>query len=408
MTCYPPYWYHVARTQQALGQLVPATDTYRQLVAMGEGHFRKDDMLAAGLANQAAIESYLQNPQAPLTAKRAMTYSTGVWQANLVCARILQQSGETKAAEEAILSNLDVDLERSQSLTSLVALYRESGDTQKLLAQLNDPETVQDLPAVLLLQSAAHLGVRRLPPAAFHQLVTSLYAYDQPAFGRPQVVCLAAPTWGLEGADTALVTATRVPPQTRGIANNGLTQLMFSAPRGAPLGADGEPELVFEVQYEAAEPIRLHLKRMAWSPEMLEHVEAQAGRGQETREPWSRSPATLSATRRRTTFVITNVEFQKRTIALWNPSADTPLPDAPVLVDQQPKAAPSKKSSAATVTIETVTPVISGDQEEHDTKPEKSAIPASEQPAKKPALTVPLPLFRGSNPVAIGQDIEPE
>jgi len=100
---------------------------------------------AAGLANQAVIQAYLKQPEAALTARRALEYSTGAWQANLVCARILQQHGHAVEAEEAILRNLDVDLERPQSLASLVSLYQQSGNEAKLIATLSDPATVAEL-----------------------------------------------------------------------------------------------------------------------------------------------------------------------------------------------------------------------------------------------------------------------
>lgn len=62
MECYPPYWYYVARTQQSMGQLFAAGETYDQLAKLGSGHFRKDEMLACGLANRAMIQAYLHQP----------------------------------------------------------------------------------------------------------------------------------------------------------------------------------------------------------------------------------------------------------------------------------------------------------------------------------------------------------
>ncbi len=64
MEAYPPYWYYVARTQQARGDLIAASDTYGRLAALGDGHFRRDDMLATGLANRAAILDQLDDPKA--------------------------------------------------------------------------------------------------------------------------------------------------------------------------------------------------------------------------------------------------------------------------------------------------------------------------------------------------------
>jgi len=59
MECYPPYWYYVARTQQSMGQLFAANETYEKLVRIGNGHFRKDEMLAAGMANRSIIQAFL-------------------------------------------------------------------------------------------------------------------------------------------------------------------------------------------------------------------------------------------------------------------------------------------------------------------------------------------------------------
>src|SRR5690606_10172254 len=64
MEAYPPYWYYLARTEQALGNWVTASETYQKLAGLGKGHFRRDDMLATGLANRAAIEDYLGNHRA--------------------------------------------------------------------------------------------------------------------------------------------------------------------------------------------------------------------------------------------------------------------------------------------------------------------------------------------------------
>ena len=107
MECYPPYWYYTGRTQQEQGQLADAVLTYQRLEQMGQGHFRKDDMLATALANEAAIEDYSGQLNAVATANRALGYSRDVWEANLVCARVLERNARTSDAEDAILCNLD-------------------------------------------------------------------------------------------------------------------------------------------------------------------------------------------------------------------------------------------------------------------------------------------------------------
>ena len=79
MECYPPYWYYVARTQQALGQLSSAAITYGRMQTLETGHFRKDEMLAAGLANRAMIQNYLGQADAAQTARTAIKHSTDAW-----------------------------------------------------------------------------------------------------------------------------------------------------------------------------------------------------------------------------------------------------------------------------------------------------------------------------------------
>ena len=53
MECYPPYWYYVARASQARGDFDVAAATYDRVADLAHGHFRKDDMLTASLANRA-------------------------------------------------------------------------------------------------------------------------------------------------------------------------------------------------------------------------------------------------------------------------------------------------------------------------------------------------------------------
>ena len=412
MTCYPPYHYHVARTQQAQGQWANAAVTYEKLAQLGQGHFRKDEMLAAGLANLAIIQAYLKSPDAPQTARRALEYSTGAWQANLVCARILQEAGEATEAEEAILRNLDVDLERPQSLASLISLYQKSGNNAKLITTLSDPQTLTELPATALLQSVATLGVRKMPPLAMQQLVTSLYAYDQPAFGgRSQLVCVASPAWNLERAETVVVGSHPESPETRGVSSRGQTQLYFSSP-GVQLAANGESELIMEIRYPESQPIRLHLRRSAWSQDMLDHVERQAGRAGEVRDLLPM----FAQTRRRTSFVVSEAEFGEQKIALWD-RRDSVDPEHQQLLVDQPKAKPQPGqgtahggAKVAPVTIESVTPIAPLVRET-----DKPAVkPKSEQPEKptakvetaKPIGVRPRrPIFGG--PAQLSEDIEP-
>lgn len=204
MECYPPYWYYLGRTQQSLGQLFAAAKTYEHLAMLGTKHFRKDDMLAAALSNRALIQEYLGQPGAATTARRALTYSTEVAQANLVCAGVLERAGELAEAEDAILRNIDVDLERPQSTVTLLSLYYRHDNTEKLYARLSDAETVRDVPIPVLVQCAAKLGNDRMPAAVTAHLSSSLNLYPRFCFGRDDLVLVATSSWQLHDAEVTL------------------------------------------------------------------------------------------------------------------------------------------------------------------------------------------------------------
>jgi hypothetical protein len=195
MEAYPPYWYYVARTQQELGQLFAAINTYTKVLALGTGHFRKDDMLATALANKAGIQDYLQQPSAAETAEKALTYSTDVWETNLICAQVLRHSQRYSAAEDAVLRNLDVQLETEKSRVFLVALYDVAGQKDKLLRQLNDPEVVATIPAPVLLRCSARLGPEATPPHVLRTVVNSLEASPRYQFGQDEFIVRASSSW---------------------------------------------------------------------------------------------------------------------------------------------------------------------------------------------------------------------
>ncbi|MEX0724784.1 MAG: hypothetical protein WD065_00860 [Planctomycetaceae bacterium] len=204
MECYPPYWYYVGRTQQSLGQLFAAAKTYEHLAFLGTKHFRKDDMLAAALSNRAIIQEYLGQPGSSATARRALTYSTEVPQANLMCAGVLERDGFTEEAEDAILRNIDVDLERPQSMVTLLAMYYRNDNTEKMIARLSDAETVRDVPIPVLVQCAAKIGNERMPQAVSHHLASSLNLYPRFSFGKDDLVLVAMPSWQLHDAQVTL------------------------------------------------------------------------------------------------------------------------------------------------------------------------------------------------------------
>lgn len=207
MSHYPPYWYYVARTQQAQGQLFAASHTYTELANLGEGYFRRDDMLASGTANLAGIRDYLGQPGAAQMALKSQTYSSEVWEANLLCSRILQKYQQPEEAEEAILRNLDVDLETQQSSIALLSLYYRTNNKQKMMAHLNQPEIVKAVPVPTLIQCAMFLGADKMPPVATAQIESSLYVYPQLHFGADDIVIASSGNWHLHLSQAELVMA---------------------------------------------------------------------------------------------------------------------------------------------------------------------------------------------------------
>ncbi|QDV15851.1 hypothetical protein Pan153_04700 [Gimesia panareensis] len=209
MSHYPPYWYYVARTQQAQGQLFAASHTYTELAGLGEGYFRRDDMLASGTANLASIRDYLGQPGAAQMAKKSQTYSSEVWEANLLCSQILQKYQQTEEAEEAILRNLDVDLETRQSSVALLSLYYKTNNKQKMMAQLNQSKIVKSVPVPTLIQCAMFLGADKMPPVATAQIESSLYVYPQLHFGADDIVIASTGNWHLHLSQAELLMANK-------------------------------------------------------------------------------------------------------------------------------------------------------------------------------------------------------
>jgi hypothetical protein len=199
--CYPPFYYYVGRIEQSLGRLHDARETFRTLRDLEGGHFRQDDMLAAGLASLASIEHHLGDRQALETAKLALMQSNEVWEANLICASILCQYGEFVPAEDAVLRNLDVDLELDASRNALVLLYAQSGDTAKLASRLSDDDFVKSLRGPVLLTCAMAMGDQGLPSNANRQLLASLHGRVHMTYGRDDLIITASEDWNLATAN---------------------------------------------------------------------------------------------------------------------------------------------------------------------------------------------------------------
>lgn len=252
MECYPPYWYYVARTQQQLGRLQEAAKTYRKLAELGDGHFRKDEMLAAGTANLAMIEEYLDSPSATRTAKKALDYSTEAWEVNLTCAWVLNRHEEHTYAEDAILRNLDVELESHQSSIALTSLYYHTGNAKKLAQILGDEKVVARIPIPGLLLSSTLLTGDEFPIAARNRVAGSLRIATDNRFGRESLVLSSSPDWKIADARMVMnVGGAKLDPPRIVTTQHG-TEARFH-------GATDESEpLVLALNYPNTPPIRLH------------------------------------------------------------------------------------------------------------------------------------------------------
>ncbi len=263
MTHFPPYWYYVARTQQQIGQLFAALQTYDRMNEVAVGHFRKDELLAAGLANQAMIQAHLGQPTAPLTARKALDASLGCWEANLICARILADSGQDDRAEDAILANLDTNLERHRSLVHLLSQYYRRGDLQKIAARLEDPAVCRDLPVSVLLRCASRLDPANVPDTVNRQLARSLQVMPSRAFGADDIVITATDGWQLAEARLVLSLDGKTSSVRPTLAKqNGRIVAIFArvAEFGNPLVAVTKPPVaVLTLEYADTPRVRLVL-----------------------------------------------------------------------------------------------------------------------------------------------------
>ncbi len=265
MEAYPPYWYYVARTQQSLGQWASASDTYRKLNELGGGHFRRDDMLATGLANRAAIEDYLGSETAVAIAEEALQHSTDVWEANLLCARVLERNHRVDAAEDAILCNLDIGLENHHSRVFQLALYYHSDQRGKLAKVLDDPQIVAELPMSAIIRCAAMLGEDDTPAHVTQLVAQSIQGQARMTFGADDFMLTASPAWQLHLAKAKLVSNGKTIAQADEQYGRQAHQIRFPAPRdwGTPLAPDGSNDLALEITYPDETTIRVNFNGSA-------------------------------------------------------------------------------------------------------------------------------------------------
>ncbi len=268
MACYPPYWYYLARTQQSLGHFSSASATYDKLICLGQGHFRKDDMLAAGLANQAVIQDFLHQPCAADTALKALAFSTDVWEANLMCAQVLGRNGRVIEAEDAVLRNLDVDLERVHSTAALISLYARQGKVAKLRSRVSNPAVVRAMPMPTLIRAAAILGPAQVPESVIAHWASSLAARYELNYGPDDFVLETTPLWNLQKSEMSLIVGDESFRQSTIALTPGQSEVRFAriCEVGHPLYASSKPPgATLIVKFPDAPLVRLRLEPQAES-----------------------------------------------------------------------------------------------------------------------------------------------
>lgn len=266
MTCYPPYWYYLAKTQQSLGQLDEALETYRRLTEIGSGHFRQDDMLAGSLANMALIQEVRDDPEAVQLARQTSRHSNRNWEANLVSAWVLGRHSQHRDAEDLILCNLDDELETAQSTIALVSLYYHSNDRTRLARLLQEEHVSTAVPIPGLLLCARLLGNESLPRPASNRLASSLKAEYQSGFRSDIVVLRAAAGWKLRDAQPRIALA-GVESDSAGFRQAGSDVIAEFRVDPAESGrADHQVDLT--LQYPGIPPIRVSLAPDASAVEM--------------------------------------------------------------------------------------------------------------------------------------------
>ena len=265
LTHHPPYWYAVARTQQRLGMFTDAERTYGRLADLGGGHFRRDQMLAAGWANVAMIREHTGTAGADDAAAKALACGGDAWEVNLAAAGVLSKHRRFAEAEDAVLRNLDADLESDQSGAALCVVYADAGPLlegadEKLAERLRDPRVVSNLPPAALVRCAA--AVRgELPAVAAEALRRSVAVRAD----RGGVVLTADRAWGMPSAVFRPADAgsgETLRPLLAGFVPGGEREAVRFTDLGA--GADGSVRLA--VQFGSDDPLTLTFAEPAAAP----------------------------------------------------------------------------------------------------------------------------------------------
>ena len=265
LAAYPPYWYHLARTRQELGQSAAAVETYAILEQLQKGRFRVDEMLAASLANMALLEDELGRSAAGETAARALAAAPDVWQANLAAARVLQRTGRVAMSEEAILRNVDGGLEMATSQTFRLGLYYHAGDAAKVRAALADPDVVRHAAAPAVVRCLAMLPAEDVPAVAVAELSRSLAAYPQLAFGSDELLIAADDRWRLAAADWSfpVLEGSAAAPQVTAVRGGHTARLSGPFEWGNPIRGAAGMEVEMMLTYPDSSRVTLTLRELA-------------------------------------------------------------------------------------------------------------------------------------------------
>ena len=188
-----------------------------------------------------------------------MNESAEVWEANLACAKILQKAGELADAEDAILRNLDVDLEREQSTVTLLTFYYDTNNTTKLAKFLGDEKVLAYVPPPVLIRFASRLPEQQTPPLVWTALASSLRIEPRLRFGDDSIIVAYHPVWKINRSKVSLHFGDRIIEGEK-FRQNDVDYILFPqvAELGGVLSGPSElPALKLEIQYGKKDPILL-------------------------------------------------------------------------------------------------------------------------------------------------------
>jgi tetratricopeptide (TPR) repeat protein len=264
MEYYPPYWYVRGRTDQVQGNFQPAGVSYARLESLGKGHFRRDEMLAAGLANYALIQDYLGQPDAVAIAQRALDCQADVWQANLACAQVLSHATQIVSAEEAIYRNLDTDLEKQASSSLLLSIYNQHNRQDKIVQKLAEPKFLANVSGPVVILAMSKLQAEQIPLSARQYLADSFIIRPQLKHGLDDLVVVTPIQWQFPETQLSLSLNNQTAKPSEVNLKEGKVETRFANlaefgyPRQRPAAY---PELKLEMTTAGFTPVIMFLKQ---------------------------------------------------------------------------------------------------------------------------------------------------